>query len=154
MELLPGLGGTRPGLGRTTKQQLERSEKARRATAARLRENEQALAAATRRLNNALAAVAARDATIQARERELREVRNSQLLPEPVPREPSEIATRRADPVDSFLEATGLSHHLETFRREEIDLDILRDVEIEDLQYLGLGDDECRRFVAARDANF
>jgi len=44
--------------------------------------------------------------------------------------------------------------HLETFRREEIDLDILRDVEIEDLQYLGLGDDECRRFVAARDANF
>ena len=119
--------------------------------AARLRDNEQALAAATRRLNNALAAVAARDRTIQDRERtiqdrerELRELRDAQLLPEPVP----------ADPVESFLEATGLGQFRDTFAAEEIDLVTLRDLAVDDLQFLGLNDDECRRFLAARDANF
>ena len=135
----------------TTKKQLDKATTSGRATAARLRDNEQALAAATRRLNNALAAVAARDRTIQDRERtiqdrerELRELRDAQLLPEPVP----------ADPVESFLEATGLGQFRETFAAEEIDLVTLRDLAVDDLQFLGLNDDECRRFLAARDANF
>ena len=128
----------------TTKKQLDKATTSGRAMAARLRDNEQALAAATRRLNNALAAVAARDRTIQDRERELRELRDAQLLPEPVP----------ADPVESFLEATGLGQFRDTFAAEEIDLVTLRDLAVDDLQFLGLNDDECRRFLAARDANF
>ena len=127
----------------TTKKQLDKATTSGRAMAARLRDNEQALAAATRRLNNALAAVAARDRTIRDREWELRELRDAQLLPEPVP----------ADPVESFLEATGLGQFRDTFAAEEIDLVTLRDLAFDDLQFLGLNDDECRRFLAAREAN-
>ena len=59
-----------------------------------------------------------------------------------------------ADPVESFLEATGLGQFRDTFAAEEIDLVTLRDLAVDDLQFLGLNDDECRRFLAARDANF
>ena len=59
-----------------------------------------------------------------------------------------------ADPVESFLEAVGLGHHLAIFKREEIDIDTLRDIDTGDLEYLGLSDDECRRFEDARNANF
>ena len=59
-----------------------------------------------------------------------------------------------ADPVESFLEAVGLGHLLAVFKREEIDIDTLRDIDTGDLEYLGLSDDECRRFEDARNANF
>ena len=102
-------------------------------------------------MNAALAAVADRDRALAARERELRDLRSAQLPPEPVPlRDLSEIA----DPVESFLEAVGLGHHLAIFKREEIDIDTLRDIDTGDLEYLGLSDDECRRFEDARNANF
>ena len=86
-----------------------------------------------------------------SRSMELRDLRSAQLPPEPVPlRDLSEIA----DPVESFLEAVGLGHHLAIFKREEIDIDTLRDIDTGDLEYLGLSDDECRRFEDARNANF
>ena len=94
--------------------------------------------------------MADRDRALAARERELRDLRSAQLPPEPVPLALSEIA----DPVESFLEAVGLGHHLAIFKREEIDIDTLRDIDTGDLEYLGLSDDECRRFEDARNANF
>ena len=136
-------------------QKLAAAEKARRAADKRLAQSESARrdseAALRRSLNAALAAVADRDRALAARERELRDLRSAQLPPEPVPlRDLSEIA----DPVESFLEAVGLGHHLAIFKREEIDIDTLRDIDTGDLEYLGLSDDECRRFEDARNANF
>ena len=136
-------------------QKLAAAEKARRAADKRLAQSESARrdseATLRRSLNAALAAVADRDRALAARERELRDLRSAQLPPEPVPlRDLSEIA----DPVESFLEAVGLGHHLAIFKREEIDIDTLRDIDTGDLEYLGLSDDECRRFEDARNANF
>ena len=136
-------------------QKLAAAEKARRAADKRLAQSESARrdseATLRRSLNAALAAVADRDRALAARERELRDLRSAQLPPEPVPlRDLSEIA----DPVESFLEAVGLGHHLAIFKREEIDIDTLRDIDTGDLVYLGLSDDECRRFEDARNANF
>ena len=136
-------------------QKLAAAEKARRAADKRVAQSESARrdseATLRRSLNAALAAVADRDRALAARERELRDLRSAQLPPEPVPlRDLSEIA----DPVESFLEAVGLGHHLAIFKREEIDIDTLRDIDTGDLEYLGLSDDECRRFEDARNANF